>query len=248
MSTIYISLKAHSRLQNYLEDKGHVIQGWITRNIIDKDLSCHPDMFMCKMGVAPDSHMIFSSPTDFANLPIRRIVEYPKSIAFNAACTGKYFIHNLAYTNMRLISTARHLNMSLINVHQGYTKCSVVVVDQNSIITYDKGIAMACAPYAPGNGPQSGPVGSGVSDDGATSAAGLSVLLVSPGHVKLPGYDTGLIGGASGRIGDEVIFNGNLAAHPDFERIKNFIEARGLKCVWFEGYPLTDIGSFFEFT
>lgn len=222
MKSVFISLKADNRLQNYLEDKGYRIQGWITQNILDKELSFHPDMFMCKMGVTPDAHMIFSQPSDFGNIPIQRIVQYPKNIAFNAACTGKYFIHDLSHTCMRVLSTARLLNMTLINVRQGYTKCSVVVVDENSIITYDEGIAKACA-------------------------AGLSVLLVSPGHVELPDYDTGLIGGTSGRIGDEVIFNGNLAAHPDFERIRDFIEARGLKCVWFSDYPLTDIGSFFEY-
>jgi hypothetical protein len=71
----------------------------------------------------------------------------------------------------------------------------------------------------------------------------MDVLMITPGHILLPGYDTGFIGGASGRIGDTVIFNGDLSAHPDSDRIIRFIEDRGLKVRWFPEWPLKDIGS-----
>ena len=60
---------------------------------------------------------------------------------------------------------------------------------------------------------------------------------------ELPGYDTGFLGGTSGRVGDEIVFNGDLSAHPDFEAIKDFIRSRGLQIKYFESYPLRDIGS-----
>ena len=41
----------------------------------------------------------------------------------------------------------------------------------------------------------------------------------------------------------EIVFNGDLSAHPDFNVISAFIESRGLSCVYFKDYPLTDIGS-----
>ena len=110
--------------------------------------------------------------------------------------------------------------MTLIDVRQGYTKCSTVVVDENSIITYDEGIVKACAPYRD-----------------------LDVLQIAPGFVRLDGFDTGFIGGASGRVGNEIIFNGDLFSHPDFNSIVSFIEKRGLVCRWFADYKLTDIGS-----
>jgi len=74
----------------------------------------------------------------------------------------------------------------------------------------------------------------------------VEVLTVREGHVLLPGFDTGFIGGASGRVGDEIIFNGDLSAHPDFEKIRDFIQCRGLKVRYFPGLPLTDIGSIIE--
>ena len=112
------------------------------------------------------------------------------------------------------------MDMELIDVRQGYTKCSVVIVDEHSIITYDEGIVRACSKYPD-----------------------LNVLKVSPGFVKLDGYDTGFIGGTSGRVGDEIIFHGDLFVHPDFQRIVSFIEKRGLTCRWFSDFKLTDIGS-----
>ena len=102
---------------------------------------------------------------------------------------------------------------------QGYACCSIVPVDEDSIITADRGIARAA------------------------EAAGIKVLTVEAGHVELPGYDTGFLGGTSGRVGDEILFNGDLSSHPDFEAIKDFIGSRGLKIKYFEGYPLRDIGS-----
>ncbi|MFR2966829.1 MAG: DUF6873 family GME fold protein [Anaerovoracaceae bacterium] len=60
------------------------------------------------------------------------------------------------------------------------------------------------------------------------------------------GYKYGFLGGASGRIGDEIVFNGDLAAHSDYEEIKSFIQERGLRLVYFRQYPLTDIGSIIE--
>ena len=109
--------------------------------------------------------------------------------------------------------------MRIINVRQGYAKCSIVIVDEESIITYDRGIASKCL------------------------NAGMNVLTVSPGHMVLDGYGSGFIGGTSGRIGNTVYFYGDLSAHPDCDAIVHFIEERGHEVKWFREWPLTDIGS-----
>lgn len=168
---------------------------------------------MCKLGIDDASPICFADTEELGIL-------YPHDVPYNAACTGRFFIHDLKLTSPRLLAKARVLGMFLIDTKQGYAKCSTVIVDESSIITYDRGLAAACGKS---NGPD--------------------VLLVEPGHIRLDGYKTGFIGGTSGRVGDTVIFNGDLTAHPDFERIRDFIEGRDLKCVWFGGYPLTDIGS-----
>lgn len=213
MNKIFISKDANPILTDYLQNKGYALEFIESSGVVDPAISCHPDIFLCKMGIRSDAPVLFAENQDLG-------MDYPDDIAFNAACTGRYFIHNLSYTNGKLLQAARDMDMELIDVRQGYTKCSVVIVDEHSIITYDEGIVRACSSF-----PE------------------LEVLQVAPGFVRLDGYDTGFIGGCSGRVGNEVIFNGDLFAHPDFHRILTFIESRGLTCKWFADYKLTDIGS-----
>jgi len=146
-------------------------------------------------------------------------MEYPGDCIYNAASLGKYLICS-KYTDSGLITKA---NCNIILVNQGYTKCNLVILDEKHVITEDEGIAKVL---------------NGYSD--------IECLLISGHEVSLPGHKYGFIGGASGKVGEEIIFNGNLAAHSDFERIKDFIEKTGLKLRYFESYPLTDIGSIIE--
>lgn len=148
---------------------------------------------------------------------------YPADCIYNACSTGKYFIHNLNVTDSALLKEADKMGLKKIHVSQGYARCSALSIDKNSVITYDRGIARACRH-------QGGP----------------EVLLVQPGHVLLPGYGSGFIGGCGGCVGNEIVFNGDLSAHPDFEAINDFIGKRGLRLVYFKGEPLTDIGSVIE--
>lgn len=213
MDKLYISKDTNVRLKEYLAELGYSLEIIASEGVVDKGISNHPDIFLCKMGIERNSPIFFAGKGDLGN-------DYPADVAFNAACTGKYFIHNLSATNEKLLLAAKEMGMTLIDVQQGYTKCSVVIVDETSIITYDEGIIKACSRY-----PE------------------LSVLRVAPGFVRLDGYDTGFLGGASGRVGKEVIFHGDLFGHPDFAAIVEFIEKRGLTCKWFPQFKLTDIGS-----
>ena len=214
---IYLAAPCEPALMEHFVNMGHDVELVSTSGIVAEPVSDHPDMFMCKMGAADSAPIIrCDAAADALGM------EYPHDIPFNAACTGRYFVHNLKYTAPELLEAAKEMGMTLVNVKQGYAKCSTVVVDEDSIITYDMGIAAAC------------------------SKAGMDVLTVEPGHVLLSGYNTGFIGGASGRVGDSVYFNGDLTAHPDHSRIIEFIESKGLNVISFPGWPLTDIGSIYS--
>ena len=206
-----------------------------THGIVAEALSCHPDLFLCRLGIREDAEVVFSpwfSGQD-AQAEDRPVRSYPDDARYNAACTGRFFIHNPAVTAPELRLRAEATGMTPVSVRQGYARCSTVIVDERSVITYDKGIALPC------------------------EQAGMEVLLISPGHVLLPGYDTGLIGGTSGRVTirggrssaedaaarHAVLFNGDLDAHPDASGIRAFIQARGLEVITIPEYPLTDIGS-----
>ncbi|MBQ1825813.1 MAG: hypothetical protein II113_04265, partial [Firmicutes bacterium] len=123
-------------------------------------------------------HCRLDRETVFTGDPARLSPAYPGDIIYNACSTGKFFIHNLKYTAPELLGKVEELGLIRVNVSQGYAKCSTCVVGEDAIITYDRGIAKAA------------------------DAAGMDVLVIEPGHVDLPGYDTGFIGGASGLVRD----------------------------------------------
>ena len=176
-------------------------------------VSCHPDIYYCRL---PNGNVFSSEAGEIGE-------SYPQNIGFNAVCLDKYFIHNLKYTNPRLMAYVKNLGLTPINVKQGYTKCSCVVVDGCSVITADNGIYSALSKL----------------DD-------VNVLKVTEGHVNLPGFEYGFLGGASGRVGDTVYFSGDLTKHPDFNTIEEFIHNRKLDIKWFD-FTLTDIGTIIEY-
>lgn len=140
---------------------------------------------------------------------------YPGNCRFNAACTGKYLIANMDIISPRLKEAAS--SYEFIHVRQGYAKCSIACIDETHIITSDEGIYLACRDR-------------------------LDVLRIRSGHIILPGFNYGFIGGTCGRIGDRIIFNGKVTDHPDGREITEFIHDTGLELIEFD-YPLTDIGS-----
>ncbi|MDP4092222.1 MAG: hypothetical protein Q8920_02580 [Bacillota bacterium] len=147
--------------------------------------------------------------------------QYPGDIAYNAARVGSFLIHNFKYTDRALLNLLEKENLTFINVKQGYTKCSVSVVNENSIITHDKGIAAAVEKY------------------------GINVLLLEEAdEILLPGLDRGLIGGCGGLAAkNKWVVNGNLRLLKSHALIFSFLEARGIKPISLAKGSVIDIGS-----
>ena len=211
MSNVYISHLADNKIKNFLIESGHTVLEVSPLAEVDSAISSHPDIYMCHLG----TELFHGDPSKLTH-------DYPGHAIYNGCSIGKYFIHNPKITDKMLLSEVEHLGLIKVDVRQGYAKCSCIVVDENSIITADKGIAKA------------------------SIAAGLDVLVIDNAQVKLEGYPYGFIGGASGKVGNVILFNGNLRKHSNFNEIREFIERRGVSIKYFEDYPLTDIGSIIE--
>ncbi len=204
---IYLSKQAHPLLKQYLLKTQEITEIEST-GLVSDEIGTHPDLYLCDLGL----EIFFGDPTKLSP-------GYPGEVRYNAACTGRYFIHNLKYTDPQLLEAAKTLKMTPVHVNQGYSKCNLVVVDEESVITSDEGMG------------------------GVMRDVGMKVLTVEPGHVELPGFAYGFLGGTSGRVGEEIIFHGNLLAHPQGTNIISFIENRSLKVRYFSQFPLRDIGS-----
>ena len=218
MSRIHVSYNAFPELTDALAEMGHQICFWGRKHAVSEPISSHPDIYMCKLGTSSRSP-VFKGDADLLG------PEYPTDVLYNAVVTEKFMICNTATVSPDLMRAAKDLypDIKVIHVAQGYTKCNIVVVDDSHFITEDKGIYRALC-----------------------DADGPECLLVSAGHVELPGYKRGFIGGASGRIGDEIWFNGDLSTHPEAADIVDLICGCGLIVSWITNKSLVDIGSIIE--
>jgi hypothetical protein len=206
MKRAYISCRAYSETKQCLYDIGFTVIELPESSYPYPAVSSHPDMYMC----AANNRIIMP--------------ENPKSrhyLAQNGVFLDEYFIHNLKYTAPEILSEAKAQGLELINVKQGYTKCSCAVIDGRSIITADKGIISALY------------------------RKNIDVLEIEAGHVLLDGFEYGFIGGACGRVQGCMMFNGDLSSHPDGDRIREFVKSRGIEIFEVKNKPLYDIGTIF---
>lgn len=195
-------------------------------DLLDSPVASHADMQL----LALDSQTVLLSPyqpqlkAQLSQLGLTVLTgptlekEYPRDVPYNAVRLRNNYICNHKTVSAVARSYWQKLGCREIAVKQGYASCSTCVVDERSIITADAGIA------------------------GAATAAGLCVLQIRPGFIQIPKYDTGFIGGCSGRTGDAVIFTGKLESHPDGTQMRSFIKSRGMQIVELADGPLIDIG------
>ncbi len=230
MNIIFLSEMANKTLIDSMSTRGAVI-------LVPKDdrfdsrISSHPDLVISIIDdtliIDENAPITIYTQLDALGVPYvvgnsRLAAVYPNDIAYNAVITKDYFLHNFDYTNSLLLLHSKYTHKKLISVKQGYTQCSTVVIDNNTIITSDQGIYHAAKDF-------------------------INILLIQPGHVLLEGYDSGFLGGTSGVLEDTVIFHGDLSKHPDFLRISSFLEAAEKRLLYFNEFPLTDIGSILVF-
>lgn len=142
---------------------------------------------------------------------------YPNEVGLNAAKIGGRLIADPRFLDGAVLSACGMVRV--LSVRQGYARCSTAVVDENSIITADPGIAEAAR------------------------SDGMDVLKIRPAGIALPGFEYGFIGGTCGKIGkNRIAFAGRIQDHRDYAEIKAFLDGRGIGIVPLSDGPLTDIG------
>ena len=144
--------------------------------------------------------------------------EYPRDVPLNCAVIGRFLFANTAYADKGLLAAAEKCGIEIVNIKQGYARCSIAVIDENSVITSDRGTAAAM------------------------DKKGIDVLLISPGGISLPGYDCGFIGGCCGKFAEDgIFFLGDPLTHPDGDRITEFVTSKGINIIHTDGI-LCDFG------
>lgn len=192
-------------------------------------INTHPDMTFCPLYdgdavVCKEGYEYYKKLTEYGFNIIKgeNVLkkEYPFDIAYNVVLLNGKLFHNLKYTDKAILDYCKKRNVELVNVKQGYTKCSTLIVDKKSVITCDKKL------------------------NDVYNKHGIDSILVSNSDILINGFDHGFIGGCGGRISDKTIgFFGDVTVHRDFKLIKEFLDKKNQSYKILIDGPLFDYGS-----
>ena len=144
---------------------------------------------------------------------------YPDDVPLNAKIVGDYIICNKNTIDSKILEMAEKLSLKVIDVKQGYSGCSVCVLNENAIITDDKSIFTAAQFF--------------LND----------VTLIEKNSIRLKKYNYGFIGGCCGKISkNEIAFNGSLMSHSDYKQIVDALNRNNIKGIELHNGILEDIG------
>ncbi len=151
--------------------------------------------------------------------------EYPGDVVLNCAFTGKYLFCNEKTVSAIITDFAFKNSISLINVKQGYTNCSIAQVSDRAIITDD------------------------ISIGSKAEKVGIDCLIINKGEIKLKNHNYGFIGGCSGKIDkDKIVFNGNIKLLSDYKKIISFLDKHNVEPICLTDDMPEDIGGIIPIT
>ena len=144
--------------------------------------------------------------------------KYPHDVSLNLFKVKNVLFSCVKHASKEIVSYAKDLGLETVNVKQGYTKCSSMILGEG-IVTADTSIY------------------------GAALLHGVPALLICPGHIDIEKYNTGFIGGASFELchGKTAVF-GDISTHPEHEKILEFAKEQGCEIVSLGEGNLFDYG------
>ena len=228
--TIIASATMPDEAKETLSRMGNVI--WLEPS--DKaypSISSHPDIFFfchnerhCDSVICAENVDI-KLPENITFIKGDKAVghKYPETVSYNAVGVGNMLIHNLKYTDEKIVKPYGKMWTKSVqmNVNQGYTRCNLLALDEHNFITSDFGIKRVL------------------------EENGCNVFYVDPHQIALPGHDHGFFPGCCGLVDDCVVVCGSLNKLKECKELKKFIRRNGMKIIELYDGELVDVGSIF---
>lgn len=209
-----------------LKAYGKVVRTRANKNLL-RGLDTHPDILTHPL---PSGEIVVDRDNleyykkifpDKKILPSHSILskKYPKDVPLNAFTFKNYFIHNLKYTDKFLLDYYKESGYDLVNIKQGYAKCSSLVTD-DFIITSDGGIYESLRDFIP-------------------------IYKIDHKQIKLQNFNYGFIGGAIGVLGKKIFFTGDFSHHSSHEEILKIINKYNYEIEILSKDQIEDFGSIY---
>ncbi len=230
MKTVIVDFRIHNEEKAHLISLGYNLILCPPSKHLYEAVCGHPDMLMhiaqnCIL-VHKDMDKEFIQDLASLNYSVHKSNDslqskYPYNICLNSLSLGNLFVHSINFTDTNLLSLLK--DKKIINVKQGYTKCSTCIVTNNAVITSDTSIAKAL------------------------TLEKIDVLLIPPGDIILPGLNYGFIGGATGLIENNLLaFYGHLDHYLYGKEVLAFLKKHRVEPVFLRNGKLIDRGSIFR--
>lgn len=146
--------------------------------------------------------------------------DYPYDCLLNSVRIGNNLICNEKYISKDILNAAYRDGLNIINVRQGYSKCSVCVLNESAIITDDISIYKSAQFF--------------LND----------ILLIEKGSIGLQGANYGFIGGCTGKLEkNKIAFTGRVESHDNHNEIIDILNKYKLSAIELTNKRLYDIGS-----
>ncbi len=194
-------------------------------NLLPNYLSGHADMQLFHFG----NNIIFNNEIsagesflDFKTEIIPEVLksDYPDDCLLNCVRIGNKLICNKNSVSKSILKLAEESGLTIIEVKQGYTKCSVCILNENAIITDDESVYKSAQNFFN------------------------DTLLISKGSIRLQTKEYGFIGGATGKLDKNILaFNGRIESHTDHNKIYDILYKYNITADELLDEPLEDIGS-----
>lgn len=219
---IFIDAKIPQKAKEELSKKGTLLE-LSTKNTVYPEISGHPDIFCTQY-----KNQIIAAPflieKNFFPKDLKVIkgsknpgFKYPQSAVYNAVLGQKYLIHNLNITESQVLKNYPKENR--IFVKQGYCRCNLLSLNENTFISSDLGISKVL------------------------KGKGFKIFYIDPSPILLKGFKNGFFGGCTGILEDEMYILGSLKFLKEELELRAFIKKAGLEIVELYNGALFDGGS-----
>ncbi|MBQ6794768.1 MAG: hypothetical protein IJO83_01335 [Clostridia bacterium] len=197
---------------------------------LPQSMQHHADLSFCYLGggvavCAPEAYDYYKKQLAFTSIELIKGEKevgsnYPLDAAYNVAIVGGVLYCKKAICDGVLLKVAQSMGYEIVNINQGYGKCSVCPVDENSAISADMSFFKAA------------------------TKKGVEVLLTTNEGISLPGFENGFFGGCAYMTDKNTLcIKGDGKTLPSYEKITEFLKIRGISISEGKG-AVTDFGSF----
>lgn len=218
----YLSQNADKRIFEALEQEGFKTIPLAPFEVLSNPVDTHADMLLLNAGdvvfVHKDYKIDLSSFENVIEIDEPMGAKYPNDVLLNIAVVGKNVFANTKYASKTVLQHLENKGFAIHHVAQGYAHCATCIVSENAIISADPSIIEVA------------------------QKVGIDTLRIDEGHIALPPYNHGFIGGSCGSYADKIYFCGSLDYHPNGNKIRDFCKAHHKTVVELIDAPLMDIG------